>query len=275
MQLLTLIDTLTKELDGVLEAPRREVQLLCMAHLDVDELYLMMHADKEIALESQHYLQSATERLKKRVPLEYITNRVSFYSEEFYIDEGALIPRPETEHLLDKIFKRVEKDAEVNFVEVGVGSGIISIMLAKEYKNATFKAIDISKKALSVAQKNLEKFHLQERVELIEGSFLEPIADSYKIDILVSNPPYIANSAELDKNLSYEPQNALFGGEIGDEMVKVLLDEVHRRGIKFFACEFGYDQRVKVESYLQNRAYKNLEFYKDYADFDRGFIYEL
>ena len=275
MQLATLIDNLTAELEGILEAPRREVQLLCMAYLQVDELYLMMHAKRELKTQEITYLQEATQKLKERVPLEYITNQVSFYSEMFYIDEGALIPRPETELLLDEIFRRLEKEKKYNFVEVGVGSGIISIMLAKHFRNSTFKAIDISAKALEVAKKNIEKFHLQDKIELLEGSFLEPIAQDETIDILVSNPPYIANGAILDKNLSYEPQNALFGGDIGDEMVKHLLDEVQSRKIPFFACEFGYDQKVKVERHLQDSSYRSLEFYKDYADFDRGFIYEL
>lgn len=274
MELSTLIDRFTKELEGVVESPRREVQLLCMAYLQVDELYLMMHPDEILSNEKITYLQSAVEKLKLRVPLEYITNQVSFYSELFYIDEGALIPRPETELLIDEIKKRFPPHSELNVVEVGVGSGIISIMLAKHFPNFTIKAVDISKKALSVARKNLARFDLQERIELIEGSFLEPIAQDERVDILVSNPPYIANNAVLDKNLSYEPQNALFGGEIGDEMVKVLLDEVHAREIPFFACEFGYDQKEKVENYLQERRYKTLAFYKDYADFDRGFIYE-
>jgi len=275
MQLSTLIDNLTAELEGALEAPRREVQHLCMAYLQVDELYLMMNAKRELKTQELTYLQEATQKLKERVPLEYITNQVSFYSEMFYIDEGALIPRPETELLLDEIFRRLEKEKKYNFVEVGVGSGIISIMLAKHFRNSTFKAIDISAKALEVAKKNIEKFHLQDKIELLEGSFLEPIAQDETIDILVSNPPYIANGAILDKNLSYEPQNALFGGDIGDEMVKYLLDEVQSRKIPFFACEFGYDQKVKVERHLQDSSYGSLEFYKDYADFDRGFIYEL
>lgn len=275
MQLSTLVDSLTKELEGVVETPRREIQLLCMAYLQVDELYLMMNSDKVLSNEQVLYLQNATQKLKESVPLEYVTNEVSFYSETFYVDEGALIPRPETELLIDVIKKRFDAKSALNIVEVGVGSGIISIMLAKHFTNATIKAVDISQRALAVATKNRENFNLQERIELIEGSFLEPISQDEKIDILVSNPPYVANDVQLDKKLSYEPQNALFGGSVGDEMVKVLLDEVHLRDIPFFACEFGYDQKEKVKNYLQNREYKNLEFYKDYADFDRGFIYEL
>jgi release factor glutamine methyltransferase len=93
-----------------------------------------------------------------------------------------------------------------------------------------------------------------------------------KIDILVSNPPYIAHDASLERNLSYEPQNALFGGEIGDEIIRRLLDEVRERKIPLFACEMGYDQRIKVQEYLKDFAIQSLDFYKDFASFDRGFI---
>ncbi|DAB38287.1 MAG TPA: protein-(glutamine-N5) methyltransferase, release factor-specific, partial [Sulfuricurvum kujiense] len=204
------------------------------------------------------------------VPLEYLTNRVSFYSREFYIDEGALIPRPETEHLIDEVLGRISADEALTIVEVGVGSGIISILLALHLPNTRFIAVDISPRALAVARRNIERFGLSDRIELREGDLLSSITE--KIDFLVSNPPYIAQDAPLESNLSYEPQNALFGGEIGDEMIRALLDEVYARRIPSFACEMGYDQRLKVQEYLKNFAVQSLDFYTDYAAFDRGFV---
>ncbi|DAB38420.1 MAG TPA: protein-(glutamine-N5) methyltransferase, release factor-specific, partial [Sulfuricurvum kujiense] len=204
------------------------------------------------------------------VPLEYLTNRVSFYSREFYIDEGALIPRPETEHLIDEVLGRISADEALSIVEVGVGSGIISILLALHLPNARFIAVDISPRALAVARRNIDIFGLSDRIELREGDLLSSITE--KIDFLVSNPPYIAHDAPLESNLSYEPQNALFGGEIGDEMIRALLDEVYARRIPSFACEMGYDQRLKVQEYLKNFAVQSLDFYTDYAAFDRGFV---
>jgi release factor glutamine methyltransferase len=210
------------------------------------------------------------QRRAKNEPFEYITNKVSFYSEEFHIEEGALIPRPETELLIDEVIKHYpDTDADLQFAEVGVGSGIISIMLAKKYKNAKFIAVDISSDALRVAKKNIEKFGLSDRIELRLGSLLEPVKE--KVDYLVSNPPYIEDGVELESNLDYEPQNALFGGKIGDEIIKELLDEVLSRDIKFFSCEMGYDQKGRISQYLKNEKFKTLDFYKDYADFDRGF----
>ncbi len=255
-----------------IERATREAQLLLMYHLGVDELWLLTHQEDEVK-ESEKLLEWVGRRAKNE-PLEYITQRVSFYSEEFFIAKGALIPRPETELLIDEVLKNSEdKNAPLTIVEVGVGSGIISIMLAKFLPNARFIAVDISKDALAIAQKNIEKFGLSHRIELREGSLLEPVTEH--IDYLVSNPPYIANAAPLESNLSYEPQNALFGGEEGDEIIKELLDELLRREINFFSCEMGYDQKDKIRNYLKETPIKSLSFYKDYSDFDRGFTMRL
>ena len=121
-----------------------------------------------------------------------------------------------------------------------------------------------------MARRNIAAFGLEERIELREGDLLSCVDED--IDLLVSNPPYIAHDAPLESNLSYEPQNALFGGEIGDEIIRSLLDEVYARRIPVFACEMGYDQREKVQEYLKSFAVQSLEFYTDLAGFDRGFV---
>ena len=267
-----ILRDITAKLNPIIPRASREAQLIFMHALHVDELWLL--TNQSLHVEDTSKIFEMTDRRANNEPLEYITNTVSFYSEDFYIDKGALIPRPETELLIDEVVKRVtNKNAEMTFVEVGVGSGIISIMLALKFPNAKFIAVDISEVALGVAAKNITKFGLQNRIELRLGSLLEPITEH--IDYLVSNPPYIANEEKLESNLSYEPQNALFGGEIGDEIVKQLLDEVLKREINFFSCEFGYDQKGKITQYLKNKQFTSLEFYKDLSDFDRGFTLGL
>ena len=263
---------ITSKLKPFIPRASREAQLLVMAHLGVDELWLISNQNSEIV--DAQKLYEWVERRAKNEPLEYITNRVSFYSEEFFIDYGALIPRPETELLIDEVLKNIkDKDASMRFVEVGVGSGIISIILAKKLKNAKFIAVDISNEALKIAKKNIQKFGMQDRIELRLGSLLDEVDE--KIDYLVSNPPYIADDFELESNLSYEPQNALFGGKVGDELIKKLLDECLRRKINFFTCEMGYDQKGKIQKYLQTKEFESIRFYKDYSDFDRGFTLVL
>ncbi|MGZ8547603.1 MAG: peptide chain release factor N(5)-glutamine methyltransferase [Sulfuricurvum sp.] len=253
----------------VVAFPRREAELLLMAYLKQNQLYFITHQE-DIVDKNEPKLLKWIEQRSRNVPLEYLSNRVSFYSREFYIDDGALIPRPETEHLIDEVLSRVSVDDAITVVEVGVGSGIISILLALHLPNARFIAVDISPRALSVARRNIGLFGLNERIELREGDLLSEITED--IDLLVSNPPYIAEDASLESNLSFEPQNALFGGNVGDEIIRRLLDEVYQRKIPMFVCEMGYDQRVPVEEYLKNFEVQSLEFYKDLASFDRGFI---
>lgn len=268
-RLKELHEEITQTLKGVVESPRREAELLLMAYLQKDQLYFITHQEESID-DTDPKLREWIRKRSQNVPLEYLTNRVSFYSREFYIDEGALIPRPETEHLVDEVLARASSEQAITIVEVGVGSGIISILLALHLPNARFIAVDISPKALAVARRNIEAFGLSERIELREGDLLSCIDE--KIDLLVSNPPYIAQDAPLESNLSYEPQNALFGGDVGDEIIQRLLDEVYKRRIPMFACEMGYDQRVKVQEYLKSFAVQSLDFYTDYASFDRGFV---
>jgi release factor glutamine methyltransferase len=255
-----------------IERAPREAQLLLMHHLGVDELWLL--TNQNLHVDNCEELFEWAARRAKNEPLEYITRKVSFYSEEFFIAEGALIPRPETELLIDEVIKNVEdRNRNLTFAEVGVGSGIISIMLAKTFPNAKIIAVDISQDALNIAKINIEKFGLQDRIELRLGSLLKPINEH--VDYLVSNPPYIANDFRLESNLSYEPQNALFGGEVGDEIIKELLDEVLIRNINFFSCEIGYDQQDRIRNYLNKKQLKKLEFYKDFSGFDRGFTLGL
>jgi release factor glutamine methyltransferase len=260
---------ITERLSGVVEFPRREAELLLIAYLQRDQLYFITHQETLIDDRDPRLLEWI-ERRAHNEPLEYLTNRVSFYSREFYIDEGALIPRPETELLIDEVLARIHPDETLTIVEVGVGSGIISILLALHLPNAHFIAVDISAAALSVARRNIEAFGLSDRIELREGNLLDCVSEN--IDILVSNPPYIAYDVSLESNLSYEPQNALFGGTIGDEIIRRLLDEVFVRKIPIFACEMGYDQRSNIEEYLKAFAVQSLEFYLDLSSFDRGFI---
>lgn len=267
-----VLKEITVTLEPFIERASREAQLLLMYHLRVDELWLLTNQNSSV--ENIEKLYEWTARRAKNEPLEYITQRVSFYSEEFYIAKGALIPRPETELLIDEVLKNVpNRDSEIRFVEVGVGSGIISIMLAKFFPRAKFIAVDISQDALNIAKINIDKFGLKSRIELRLGSLLEPIHEP--IDYLISNPPYIADDEKLESNLSYEPQNALFGGEVGDEIIKKLLDELLSRNINLFTCEMGYDQKDRIQNYLSDKQLKNLDFYKDFSDFDRGFTIRL
>jgi len=259
-----------RALNRTAERPRREAEILLSSILNKDRLYLITHLDEEVYAPDFDQLLL---RRNAKEPIEYITSSVSFYSQEFFIAKGALIPRPETEILIEKILEKVDKESTERIVEVGVGSGVISIVLAQNLKEAKFMATDISADAIRVAKINLMRKEMTPRIKIIQTDLLEGIEE--KIDILVSNPPYIEEGIVLEENLSFEPQNALYGGKIGDEILRRLIDEAYAREVRILACEMGYDQKAKIEAYLKDKKYKSLEFYKDYADFDRGFILEL
>jgi release factor glutamine methyltransferase len=257
-----------KQLGLVSDNALKESQILLGFVLKKDRLWILTHSDDRID-EYGLYL-SYLNRRSKNEPIEYITNEVSFYSEVFFIDYNALIPRPETELLIDEALKYI-KSGDI-IAEVGVGSGVISIILAKKHPANTIIASDISKNALEIAQKNIDRFNIK-NIYLKHTSLLDGIEE--KIDIIVSNPPYIKEGEKVDKNLDYEPQNALYGGLVGDEIIHLLIREAKIQKVKYLICEMGYNQKNSIINYCTQILHKSLVFYKDYADLDRGFILEF
>jgi len=259
-------DLIASEIGEAAERPRREAELMLMEHLGRDQVWLITHQDA--AVEDTGMLGKWIERRKAHEPLEYIFNRVSFYSEHFYVAPGALIPRPETELLIDSVLARVPADAALTLCEVGVGSGAVSIVLAQQLAQAKLIGVDISAAALGIAAKNVEAFGLEGRIELRGSDLLENVPET--VDVLVSNPPYVARDAALERNLDYEPDLALFGGEKGMDVIERLIVQTAARNIPLFCCEMGYDQREAVSQCVPEQY--EIEFYKDLAGLDRGFI---
>ncbi len=259
----------TKELKDSCFRPRFEAELLLAYHLKKDRVYLYTHNRDKI--EDFKRFKSLIERRADFEPYEYIVHRVSFYDIELYIDKGVLIPRPETEILIDLVADIIEREKITSICEIGVGSGAISIVLVRKFPNLKVIATDISDKAIEVASINIERFNLKGRVELIKSNLLDEV--SRDVELVVSNPPYIANGFKLDKNIiRYEPKEALFGGVIGDELLKEIVIDVQNRNIKYLSCEMGYDQRASMEKFFQQNGIKSYSFYQDLAGFDRGFI---
>jgi len=272
---LTIKETLdigAKRLKNVAKRPLFEAEILLSNVLEVNRVYLHLYFDQEL---EKSIFDNFFEDIDKRAnyyPIEYITKKVSFYSEEFFIEEGVLIPRPETEILIDKVLENVDKEKEYKVAEIGIGSGVISIILASYLKKSQFIATDISKKAIEVAKKNIKKFALEKRIEVRICSYLDCVDE--KIDIIVSNPPYISLDFKLDKNVLYEPKEALFGGRKGDEVLKKIIDLAIKKDVKLLVCEMGYDQRDNIKKYCETKGLKP-EFYKDLAGLDRGFVLKV
>ncbi|WP_299548525.1 HemK/PrmC family methyltransferase [uncultured Helicobacter sp.] len=217
-------------------------------------------------------------RRSNHEPIEYLIEKVSFYGEELYISYGALIPRPETEILVEKALEFIVDKNCKNIAEIGVGSGAISVLLAhlskgiKKDSNLSFHASDISPEALFNAYVNKIKFKA-ENLTLHHSSYLDfNLKLGVNFDFLVSNPPYIKKGEVLPKSLSYEPQNALFGGDRGDEILLNIINLAWENQIPYLLCEMGYDQKESIQRYLKMIPHKSVEFYKDLAGLDRGFV---
>jgi len=258
----------TKELKEVCDIPNKEARILLAFYLHKDQLWLITHDNDEVV--DEKYFELIKRRLKNE-PIEYITNKATFYSEDFFVDSNVLIPRPETEILVDLVVSTCKGLKRPTIIEIGTGSGIISIMLAKLLPNAIIKAVDISEGALHVAKLNAKKHGVEKRIEFILSDLLENVSDK-NFDMLVSNPPYIANNEPLHVGLSYEPSLALYGGKVGGEILERIVDLAKSRKVSNLACEMGYDQKEYITSIA---APQKVQFYKDLAGLDRGFLIDF
>ena len=261
-----LLHVNAQKLKAVTDIPQKEVMLLLAHTLGKEMSWLIAHSDE--CVEVDECFWQKLQRRENHEPLEYILGSATFYGKVFDVDVRVLIPRPETELLVDKVVELADAYHAPHIVEIGCGSGIISIMLALLLPHAKITAVDISEDALHVSKHNACKHGVSERIEFIKGSYLDGVEGT--IDMIVSNPPYIANDEPLGLGLAYEPSLALYGGIKGDEMLKHIVDLFEIRGAQCLACEMGYDQRKALSEYAQHKGLV-IDFYKDLAGLDRGF----
>lgn len=212
------------------------------------------------------------EKRKQNYPLQYIFGKWEFYGLELFVDESALIPRFETEILVDEILKLDCKKDKI--LDIGCGSGAISLALADNLKKSYVYGIDINKEAIKLSNKNKEKLNLK-NVDFFESDIFSKV-DEKHFDIIVSNPPYIddAEMKTLEKELSFEPQNALYGRQDGlffyREIIINSLDYLSEKGV--LAFEIGYNQMEIISNLLIENGFEILLQKKDFAGFDRIII---
>ena len=231
------------------------------------------------------------ERRSTRVPLQHITNRQNFFGYDFYVDSNVLIPRQDTEVLIEKILEvieanfNVEISSDINILDMCTGSGCIAITLYKELVKRGFNidatAVDLSKDALAVTEKNVENLvgikALNNTFHIIESDMFSNISASKKYDIIVSNPPYIPTKdiEMLEPEVrDYDPIMALDGDTDGLRFYRRIIEEssnyLNNNG--FIAFEIGYDQGDDVKSLLEEKGYKDIHIYKDLGGLDRVII---
>lgn len=237
---------------------RKLVELKADLNFCIDEIY-----DKFLEI---------IEKRKQNYPLQYIFGKWEFYGLELYVDESALIPRFETEILVDEILKMDCKKDKI--LDIGCGSGAISLALADNLANSYIYGIDISEDALILSKKNKDKLGLK-NVEFFRSDIFSNVNDN-NFDIIVSNPPYIdeVDMKTLEKELSFEPQNALYGGKDGlffyREIITNSLNYLSDKGI--LAFEIGYNQMEDISNLLIDNGFEILIQEKDFAGFDRIII---
>ena len=215
--------------------PLLDAQILLMHLLDVDKIYLYTHNNDVVDKETAKEFLKLIDLRKTRYPLQYIIGKQEFMGLDFKVKEGVLVPRPDTEVLVEKIIEFVEDGyfagkENISIADIGTGSGAITLSLAHFIENSFVYSVDISPHALEVASENAQAHKLESRVKFLNGSILEPLIEENlegKIDILVSNPPYIPTSVieGLQREVStYEPKLALDGGEDGLDFYRVIVD---------------------------------------------------
>ena len=253
---------------SILLENQKETRILLAHYLNKDPLKLILDEQEKVPEPEEFFALIA--RAKHHEPIEYITNKVTFYSKEFYIAKGALIPRPETELLLEKALQALEPIENPHIAEIGVGSGILSVLIAHHRKDSTITATDISHEAINIAKINAKKYEVEENITFVHTPYLADVHQQYHL--IISNPPYIAKDAPLEKNLSYEPDIALYGGERGDEILKNIIDLSLYQKACTLCCEIGYDQKELLASHLADKGIHDVSFYQDLSGLDRGFI---
>ncbi|MEN3333183.1 MAG: release factor glutamine methyltransferase [Blastocatellia bacterium] len=239
------------ERTGASEA-RRTAGVLLAHRLDVDRTHLLMHPEQAISEEDYKTFLQMIERRAAGDPLQYITGHQEFYKLDFLVTPAVLIPRPETEFLVERVLALIGEAQQTAplIVDVGTGSGCIAVTLAVEIPGARLIATDLSGAALAVAGQNAARHGVSTRVEFYEGDLLAPLAAlgiENEVDVLACNPPYIAaNQPELVQRevRDHEPHTALFGGDDGLSFYRRLLTEGlgYVRPGGYLVCEIGYTQ---------------------------------
>jgi release factor glutamine methyltransferase len=265
------IDTALKEaaerLRYAAERPRYEAEILLAHHLGCERAMLLLR-DREKLADPEAFF-ALVERRAAHEPMEYITGRAGFYSEEFHVAPGVLIPRPETELLVDEVSALIRRLGLRRIAEIGVGSGAVSVTLARLFPRLEIVATDISPAALEIARLNAERFGVADRVEFRHTSLLEGVGE---VELICSNPPYVAEGTPLAPNVAeYEPPEALYAPGDGTSLLREIVLLGRERKVPV-VCEMGYDQREAMEIFFEEEGIEGVRFYWDLAGMDRGFV---
>ncbi len=259
--------------------PSLKARLLMQYILNRPREYILVHDDKQLTLRQNVDYFKLIKKLIEGVPLQHITHQQEFMKLMFYVDENVLIPRPDTEVLVEEVIKLAKSINAKKILDLCTGSGAIAVSLAKYIEGSQITATDISRKALSIAKLNATNNDVEDRITFVSSDLFQNISEE-KYDIIVSNPPYIKRKVikTLDEEVKREPIIALDGGNDGLDFYKKIIGNAYQYlKYKGYLClEIGYDQKDEVID-LINKEEKYIDTYskKDLFDNDRIVITKL
>ena len=259
-----------------IETPKIKSRMVMEHTLKKSKEYIMIYDNKEITREERDLFVKNVKRLILGEPLQYVMGYQEFMKLKFLVNRNVLIPRQDTEILVEEVIKIAEKIENPEILDLCTGSGAIAFSIAKYCKDARITAVDISEKAIEIAKKNAKFNGVLSKIEFIESDMFKKLKKR-KFDIIVSNPPYIPTNEilKLSKDVQNEPKVALDGGKTGlDFYEKIAKDgDKYLNNQGFICLEIGYDQKIKVKTILESEhKYVNIRCIKDLCENDRVII---
>jgi release factor glutamine methyltransferase len=250
----------------------RDAELLLLHTLQIPRTTLIAYPNRELTTEEEVLYESHLARRLKNEPIQYITGQQEFYGLPFKVTPSVLIPRPETEHLVEAVLARLPHDRSLRIVDVGTGSGAIATALAVHLPEAQITAIDISREALNIARINAEANAVADRISFLQSDLLAVVINEAPFDAIVSNPPYIPeiHSPTLHPEIrDHEPHTALFSGPQGLDIYRRLIPQAHAllRPDGLIALEIGHGQREALKILL--KAWHDVRFIDDLQQIPR------
>lgn len=246
-----------------LPTARRDAELLLRYASGKDRVFLLTHSGDAIPSDQQSAYEQFLTRRARHEPIQYILGEQEFYGLALHVTPDVLIPRPETEHLVEAALARLSKTAPLRIADVGTGSGAIALALAHALPQASITALDSSAPALKLARKNAERHQLETRIRFLESDLLAAVAEE-TFDAIVSNPPYVPKNEVLEEQVrDYEPKAALYAGPSGLDIYQRLIPQawlsLAPRG--WLLMEIGHNQRDAIAALLAD--WTEVEFADD------------
>ncbi len=260
--------------DNKIKSAELDSEILMSQAIRKDKRYIILNYNKKIKKKDLKYFDFLIQERVKKKPIAYLTKKKDFWKYEFLIDKNVLIPRPDTEVLVEQILELTKNKASMRLLEIGVGSGCIILSILKEKKKFFGTGIDISTKSLKISEINSLKLGVNRRLKLFKSNI-----DNFNIgkyDLIISNPPYIKKNFLkcLEKDISFEPVEALDGGIDGlEETRKIIIKSselIKKKGYLFL--EIGFDQKNKVKKILENNGFYIKKVIKDLSNHDRCIV---